>query len=123
MYSGLNRIRACDLYFLLLVRVKTLNGKTFDLLVKSSDTVNIVKTKIQENEDIQPNQQILMFNGDQLKDDEHTLAYYGIENQSIIYLLSAGQCSSCTSLASSCTIVLTMSKACPLNIQKMCEFN
>lgn len=57
----------------------------------NSDTVSNVKTKIQENEDIQPNQQILMFDGNQLKDDERTLADYGIENQSVIYLLSAGQ--------------------------------
>ena len=56
-----------------------------------SDTVSNLKTKIQENEDIQPNQQILMFYGNQLKDDERTLADYGIENRSMIYLLSAGQ--------------------------------
>ena len=76
--------------FCLLVLVKTLTGKTFDLLVMNSDTVSKVKIKIQENEDIQPNQQILMFNGNQLQDDECTLADYGIENQSLIYVLSAG---------------------------------
>ena len=84
---------AAEIYldFCLLVLVKTLTGKTFDLLVMNSDTVSNVKTKIQENEGIQPDQQILMFNGNQLKDDEHTLADYGIENQSLLYLLSAGQ--------------------------------
>ena len=60
------------------------------MLVKDSDTVKNIKIKIQENEGIQQMQQILLFNGIQLE-DEYTLAKYGIENQSVIYIQSEGQ--------------------------------
>ena len=64
--------------------VKTMPGKTITLIVKASYTILEVKTKLREEQHVEPHQQRLIFAGP-LMNNSRTLPDYGIKSGNTIY--------------------------------------
>lgn len=66
--------------------VKTLNGKTITVDIKSTDTCLAVKEQVYRKEHIPVDQQRLVFAGKQL-DDERQLSSYHIQAHTTLHLV------------------------------------
>jgi len=67
--------------------IKSLTGDTISLTVDPSDTIQSIKQKVYEKEDISPEFQKCIFNG-RLLQDNMILSDYNIQNLSTIHLVT-----------------------------------
>ena len=82
----LTGILFCSTAFAEQIFVKTLTGKTITLDVEGTDSIETVKTKIEQKESIPSNGQWLVFAGKYLKNDK-TLNDYNIQKESTLHLI------------------------------------
>ncbi|KAF9615616.1 hypothetical protein IFM89_024712 [Coptis chinensis] len=68
------------------ILVSTPTGKQITFQVQSSNTIEILKTKVRDKEGIPPHLQKLFFSG-KLLEDGRTLSDYNIQNGSVVFLV------------------------------------
>jgi len=65
--------------------IKTIKGKTIFINCTISETIQIIKDRIEKKENIPPKMQLLFFDGKQVEDDK-TLKDYNIPKMSTLHL-------------------------------------
>ncbi len=85
VYVGIPEHIAVHLWQGGILTVRTLTGKSIRVTVVSSDTIENVKRKVQDQEGITPDQQQLIYASHPLE-NRRTLADYGIEAGDVVWL-------------------------------------
>lgn len=70
----------------MIIYVKTLTGKTISIEAELNDTIAKIKDEIKREENIEIEQQRLLFKNTEL-DDKQTLNHYGLYSEATIYLV------------------------------------
>ena len=69
------------------IMVKTMMGQEIPVKIQHDATVEDLKMKLYRVTDMYPDQQVLIFNGEELDDDGEPLGSYRIQEGSTVHLL------------------------------------
>jgi len=69
------------------ITVKTVMGQEIPVRIRGSATVEDLKVKLYRVTDLEPEEQVLVFNGEELDDEDELLATYRIQDGSTLHLM------------------------------------